>query len=255
MPTRRNLLVGLAALPFFTTAARATPVVDIDLVTGFDLSSSMRNHARPHLQALVDALTRPAFLQQLTCGPQGCARIELYGWSSSLRPLLGPHLIRRSHMQADMANFLAPLHQALQAQPVVTGFNPFESLGRAGKTLVMPPGLPNIIANGGSTDTALAMNAGIRLLSHRHAGRKVLNIVTDDDPSRQTGETEAMGAHQAQAQASGITINGLVIGDATAMDHYFHKFVRTPDGFVLSTADIPKVPEIWERKFSQDLIG
>lgn len=98
---------------------------------------------------------------------------------------------------------------------------------------------PNI---GGLTNIAGGMQAGISSFTNGFEGSRLVMDVSGDGQQNVNCNTAAtcnalVDAQSAAAEAAGITVNGLVVGNLGSLVPYYNDHVITSDGFVLGATD------------------
>ncbi|RYG59857.1 MAG: DUF1194 domain-containing protein [Alphaproteobacteria bacterium] len=229
---RRTLLTGglaLLATPSIIRPLQAktrTPVL-ARVVTGFDATGSTTagtvHVRRPNLTAFAQVMAQdmPDIISQ---SDYDVLDFEVFGWADESTHTM----VARTMLQRDSCTD-ACLHIA-------------DKLAQLAEEIVK-----------GDTELTLPLKQGIAMAGMASAASKrVFNLVTDDDTSRTRPQTDLQALRDI-AIARRITVNGLIMGDPSAMNNYVDRDIRTPDGFVLRTTDYTSNYAAWRQKFIWDI--
>jgi hypothetical protein len=224
MLTRRSLITGAAALAgTHTLYAQPMRGAVAHLVTALDDSESMSLKGRrtSTFTALAAVMRSRQMARLVSECTYDTIQFDLLTWSEYPRRAANTITIERD----DPAPALEQIAQVID------------------DTRDMPP-------LGEGTHTAWVMEMGLQLFNPR-TDHDVLNLVTDDDGNRMSMADTVV--QQQRAYRLDITINGLIIGNPNALNHYFRKAVATPNGFVRNAEQDESMEASWYSKFVGDL--
>ncbi|RYG59831.1 MAG: DUF1194 domain-containing protein [Alphaproteobacteria bacterium] len=232
MFTRRTLLTAGAALiatPSIIRPLQAksrTPVL-ARVVTGFDATGSTTAgtvHVRePNLTAFAQVMAQdmPTIISQ---SDYDVLDFEVFGWANtSTHTMVARTMLHRGSCN-DACQHIADKLLAMASEKM------------KGDTDLLPPLKQGIALAGTVAD----------------ATRRVFNFVTDDDSTRARPQTDLQTLRDIAIRKR-ITVNGLIMGDPSAMNNYVDRDIRTPDGFVLRTTDYTSNYAAWRQKFIWDI--
>jgi len=207
---------------------------DANVVTALDFSHSVSLDEHWIVQeGLARALLSPEILQTIQAGPHGRIGFAMFGWHTSILPLL-PWTLIASAADADLV--VKRIRAAVLEQIAVEA-----NLRREERRFGRP------------TDLSHALSAGSSMLvtAPFHSTRSVMNIVGNGPDN----VNEDSAAARDIALALGHTINGVVLGQDPDVIAYFRdRVVGGPGAFVehVSSADV--IADVLRRKFINDIV-
>lgn len=239
MLNRRIFIAASAATLLPNPLAAEQTLLDAVILTGVDNSNSLYRNKRISgvISSLEETLADREVQNILTSGRTGTILFGIYLWGTSTRWLAPPELVSRSNPGFGLQpalNALKKHHTDITGRPAAPGVY-IKEVGDPGTNVIQ------------------ALAFGIRNLKKCPPGKRILNIVTDDDTSR-TDEKETLLALRHDAEAANITGNGLIIGQTDIMDHYFEKYLMFGEGaFVLNAEKFENMRAAWRAKFLADV--
>lgn len=252
-PYRRRALHLALPLAFFLCAASPAAdavapemTTDANVVTALDVSDSIGRYEEWLQQTgLVRALVHPDFLRAATAGPRRRIGFAVFTWSSDGKfDLLVPWTLIGSAEDA------ARVSQAVASITLIDrthyGGGDMEQDRDSDKDAPVTPDR--------LTDLSGAIDFGSLLLaSSPHAtNRAVMNICANGVDNFKGGTESSRDA----ALASGLTINGLVLGQDEKLAQYFRSSViGGPGAFVMDISDANDAGEFMRRKLVRDLLA
>lgn len=224
-------LVLIGALLFMCWAAKAEEQVDVAMVTGLDISSSIDpSETKIQVDGLAAAMQSPEIIAAIQYGRRHRIAFAAYLWADAGCPMVVEWRIIAS--AEDAAAMAAELLAKVEA-------------ARATKL-------------GSLTGLAGGMTCGLSMLqsSPFAADRRVLNIVSDGQENVR-GETEVRAARDAAA-AAGVTVNAMLLPDGTEglaklQPWYRANVISGPLSFIVVVEKAERMVDGWRRKFIGDM--
>ncbi|HZA66117.1 MAG TPA: DUF1194 domain-containing protein [Geminicoccaceae bacterium] len=223
----------------FAFAARAQIETDANLVTALDVSDSIMRHEEwLEFEGLAKAVVSTAVLEAIAGGRYGRIGFTVFAWSSGRFEVLVPWSLIGS---TDGAERVASALRRFEIDRSTWARHGHDSDGRRSR-----PDFQTDIS--GAIDFA----AKLELLAPYASSRTVINIAANGRDNVADGPRAARD----RAVASGIVINGLVMGDKDALADYFREHVQGGGGsFVLQIREPAAVTEAMVEKLLRDLIA
>ena len=239
-------LIGIAvalSVASAPLAAHAESTIDLlatdaNLVTALDVSDSIMRHEQwIEFEGIARAVIHPSFLRAIAAGYHGRIGFAVFTWSGTgRRTIIVPWTIIDSDKSAQR------VAGQLQNLPSVDRWrHDDEATG-------------TLLEATRWTDVSAAIDFGARMLDQAPyvGNRDVLNICGNgvDNVDEESGQ-----ARQA-ALATGITINGVVLGTKPSITDYFRDHVAGGSGsFVLEAKEAASFADAMVTKFLRDLIA
>jgi Ca-activated chloride channel homolog len=212
---------------------------DANIVTAIDVSGSIDVDAeRIELVGLTQALVHPAVLHAIHAGAHRRIGFSAFTWSSAGQfvPLIPWRVIG----SAEDAEEAAALLVAVYRVPRMDGSKArFHAARRPWRT-------------GMGTDVSAAIEHALGELSSAPfaTGRRVINICANGRDNIQNGPSIA----RHRADAAGIVINGLILGERDGVVDYFRRHVQTGVGsFVIQALESDDIIDAMLRKFVMEI--
>lgn len=218
---------------------------DVNLITSLDVSRSIHGQdQRIEFDGLAEAIVQPAFLRAVKAGATGRIGFAVTIWSShgTFRTVVPWTVIETAADAERVAQLveIAPTQFGRLANPADDTEPVYDDDG-----MVRP---------GDLTDISLAVDRAHRLvaLAPFIAPRSVINLCANGEDNVGNGPDAARDL----ALADGVSINGLVIGDAPDLASYLRDHVIGGVGsFVLEARDPRSFADAMLAKFLMDLIA
>lgn len=236
------LILGLviAACPAPTAhASEASAATDANLVTALDVSDSIMRHEEwIEFDGIARAVVHPAFLHAVLAGRHRRIGFAVYTWSSrGKRQVIVPWTVIGS---ADDAERVARL---LRSVPRIDRSH----YGDDHNPRLRPP-------PGSLTDISAAIRFGSAMIESAPKGaeRAVINVCGNGVDNVGEGPERARD----RALASGVTINGVVVGDKPEVGAYYRsRVVGGAGSFVLEVKEPAGFADAMVTKFLMDLVA
>jgi len=229
------LVVLAVALPGARHAAAEPLATDVNIVTALDISDSISlDDIRLELQGMAQAIQDARVHRAIQAGANRRIGFAVFAWHRNRFPVAVPWMVIASPEDARRAA------RAIEARMLVNVA--YES--REGEQWYI----------GRLTDLSQAIDHASEMLrlAPFAGARMVINIVGNGEDN--VGE-EADAARDRFVARAG-TINGLVLGDDSAMVAYYgQQVIGGPGAFVMSTADPPSMADAFVRKFLADMVA
>jgi Protein of unknown function (DUF1194) len=236
---RAIAVVLLASSPTLTIAHEVIRT-DANLVTALDVSDSIMRHEEwLQFEGLAKAMVSAAFLDAVAGGRHGRIGFAVFTWSSAGRfEVLVPWTLIGSIADAER------VASALRA----SGIDRSSWLRHGNGSDGRPP-RPEL-----QTDISATIDfaANLTLMAPHAAPRAVINICANGRDNVGDGPPAARD----RALASGLVINGLVVGDTGGLGGYFREHVQGGAGsFVIEVTQPAALLEAMVDKLLRDLIA
>lgn len=230
------LLGPVPFAPVEASDALAAPA-DVALVTAIDMSDSiMRHHEWLQFEGIARAVLDPGFLAAVANGQRGRITFTVFTWSSQGRfRLVVPWML------IDGPGTALAVATLIRAAPRPVRFGGDERAG------------PDLRAER-RTDLSATIRFGASLLVGQPgpSRRQVLNLIGNGVDNVAPGPDLARDS----ALATGLTINGVVLGDDPALATYFRTRVTGGYGsFVMRVTEPRAFADVMRAKFLFDLIA
>ena len=226
------LLLGTPSVPMPALAGsppddHARPLVDADIITAIDDSSSMTRLKRIlAYTGLSKAVMDPDFLARIAAGPNGRVGFMAFAWSSEgTIDVIVPWMTIATARDAEKAS--AMFLQAIDFEP--------------SKRLVAR-----------LTDVELALEGAVAFqdTSPFRSGHTFINICSDD--ASNTGASPR--ATRDRALVKGATISAVLFFDRPMLsDYYSRNIIGGPGAFILPISDAAAMSKLLTRKFWLDV--
>jgi Protein of unknown function (DUF1194) len=240
--TFSTIIFFILAWPASWAAAFCSQVAtDANLVTALDMSDSITRHDEwIEFDGMARAVVHPQFLEAVFSGRYGRIGFAVYGWSShgDLRVIVPWMLIASVEDAEGVAELLRRTARIDRSH-----YQGDDSRGTDERP-----------APGFQTDIAMALGFGLKMIAFapRPTMRTVINVCGNGIDNVTGRPREA----RAQALASGVTINGLVLGDKPDVAAYYRSQVAGGiDSFVMEVRHPRVVADALTIKFLRDLVA
>jgi hypothetical protein len=229
------LVVLAVALPGARHAAAEPLATDVNIVTALDISDSISlDDIRLELQGMAQAIQDPRVHRAIQAGANRRIGFAVFAWHRNRFPVAVPWMVIALPEDARRAA------RAIEARMLVNVA--YESREHEQWYI------------GRLTDLSQAIDhaSEMLLLAPFASARSVINVVGNGEDN----VGEEAGAARDRFVARGGTINGLVLGEDSAMAEYYGQHVIGGRGaFVMATADAPSIADAFVRKFLGDIVA
>lgn len=230
---RRLLILAIFGCALFAGRVGLADSIwtDANIVTGLDLSGSIEApEARLQIDGIAMAIRSPQIVAAIQHGNHGRIGFALFVWADENYPVLTSwRLIGSPEEALAVSQELVKQLRAIRASDIV-------------------------VKLGALTDLSGAIDYGGEMLRAApfKTNHHIINIISNG--------VDNVGEHawlaRDRATATGITINGVALGNDQTIYHYFKREVIGGTGaFVLTANDPEHLVEVMARKFTSEIVS